>query len=354
MVQARESWHVMSQISNPCVDSLVFAPNRFFLLAMTGSSTICGLLPCTNGRHLFSDKPRTISFDGEIFIGYDDQESAQSVLALIHFFIPTGEVDPENGLLYFVCGKMVSVNDQTIVGDDCDSSEYDLVIDAETVCPVSVRGFLLLNFVSVKFHAVGAPKMLPCRPRVFISGAVCNIFFQMDWILMCYLKAGLKRTDREFQIDLKQYAINQHQDVGHIALFLSSNRRFQQKAPLPNTGAMISLIGAVLRPSVKSGGDHAMKRIVVEVLEVAFLSVDNTVGFGSPVKGASLFWLFFSLLWKVCKGKSAKYQWDGGRRTSSATASSNASVLESEASTSTKVPVSKSAGKRRRVEEANE
>ena len=103
-------------------------------------------------------------------------------------------------------------------------------------------------------------------------------------IFTCF-QAGPKRNDREFQLDLKQYAVNQQQEVGHVAHFLTTNRRFQQKVPLPSTGTMVSLIGAVHRSSLKSGGDHAMKRVVVEVLEIAFLSVDNAIGFGSPVKG---------------------------------------------------------------------
>jgi hypothetical protein len=126
--------------------------------------------------------------------------------------------------------------------------------------------------------------MYACRPRVFISGAVCNFLFSRVDIDGSF-QAGPKRNERELQIDLKQYAVSQQQDVGHIAHFLSTNRRFLQKVPMPNTGGMVSLTGAVLRPSVNSGGDHAMKRIVVEVLEVAFLSVDNPVGLSSPVKG---------------------------------------------------------------------
>jgi hypothetical protein len=105
----------------------------FSFFAMTGSSSICGLIPCSNGRHIFPDKSRTITFDGEIFIGCDENDRAQSVLALIHFYVPSGEADPEDGVLYLVSGKVVSVNAQTPVGANNNWNDYDMVIDAEMV-----------------------------------------------------------------------------------------------------------------------------------------------------------------------------------------------------------------------------
>jgi hypothetical protein len=99
-----------------------------------------------------------------------------------------------------------------------------------------------------------------------------------------------------------------------------------------------------------------MRRVVVEVIEVAFLSVDSAVGLGSPVKGFPPFRLLFFYSYSLYQGKPAKYQWGVGQRQSSQAnaGASDGSTLESEASCSTKVPSSKSAGKKRRVEVSNE
>jgi hypothetical protein len=43
------------------------------------------------------------------------------------FFVPSSEVDPENGVLYMVSGKIVSINAQTTVGANYDWNNYDMM-----------------------------------------------------------------------------------------------------------------------------------------------------------------------------------------------------------------------------------
>jgi hypothetical protein len=83
---------------------------------MPGSSTIFGLIPCTNSRYLQSDKPRTITFDSEIVMGVDGRGQVQTVTALLHHFIPLGNAAPNDGVLYFVFGKVASMDSTVATG----------------------------------------------------------------------------------------------------------------------------------------------------------------------------------------------------------------------------------------------
>jgi hypothetical protein len=107
---------------------------------MPGCATIVGLIPCTQGRYLHPEKPRTITMDAEIVIGTDAAGNVQTTTALLQYFVPTAESRPESGLLYFVMGKIASMDPSIQVGvgdDDLWRDEYDFVIDADAVrCPV--------------------------------------------------------------------------------------------------------------------------------------------------------------------------------------------------------------------------
>ena len=108
----------------------------FVVEKMSGSSTIYGLFPCTDVRHIFLEKPRTVTFDSDIFIGFNENEEAQCAIALVHFYVPPSESDPEDGLLYFLSGKVASVDDKTVSGTGFELENYDMVIEADTVRPL--------------------------------------------------------------------------------------------------------------------------------------------------------------------------------------------------------------------------
>jgi hypothetical protein len=103
---------------------------------MSGSSTISGLFPCTDLRHIFPDKPRTITFDSDVFIGFDENDEAQSAMALVHYYVPPSGFEPTNGQLYFLTGKVASVDDKTVPGSGFELEDYDLVIEADMVRPL--------------------------------------------------------------------------------------------------------------------------------------------------------------------------------------------------------------------------
>jgi hypothetical protein len=101
---------------------------------MPGLSAIFGLIPCSNSRHLYTEKPRTVTMDCEIVIGVDDKGDVNTTSALLHYFIPLGAPEPINGALHFVFGRVASIDSSENVGDGFSPLEYDFIIDADMVC----------------------------------------------------------------------------------------------------------------------------------------------------------------------------------------------------------------------------
>jgi hypothetical protein len=105
---------------------------------MPGLSTITGLIPCSNSRYVFSEKPRTVTVDTEIVIGVDENGDVNTAPALLQHFTPVGAPAPVNGALHFVFGKVASMESSVVVGDGFSQDEYDFVVDADVVCNLPV------------------------------------------------------------------------------------------------------------------------------------------------------------------------------------------------------------------------
>jgi hypothetical protein len=101
---------------------------------MTGSAIIVGLIPCSNGRYPYNDKPRTIVMDAEVVIGFDEDDNVQTVPAVLAHFIKFGEEAPQDNLLYFISGRVASSHSSIHVDSAGSSLQYDLYIEADVVC----------------------------------------------------------------------------------------------------------------------------------------------------------------------------------------------------------------------------
>jgi hypothetical protein len=56
---------------------------------MPGSSVIAGLLLCLSSQRIHGvKKPKTVTYDTEIFIDVDDEEEIRSCQAILHYFLP--------------------------------------------------------------------------------------------------------------------------------------------------------------------------------------------------------------------------------------------------------------------------
>jgi hypothetical protein len=101
---------------------------------MTGSSIICGLIPCHDPRSVFStEKPKTLTFDADIFVHTGEDDEMKICKALLHYFVITDRSNVPNDALVFVVGKMSMVDEETPVGDGYNWEDYVLQIEAITV-----------------------------------------------------------------------------------------------------------------------------------------------------------------------------------------------------------------------------
>jgi hypothetical protein len=107
---------------------------------MPGSSTICGLMLCSlpRGAH-GKNKPKTVTYDAEVFVGVDDEDGITTCKTVLHYFVPFDKGNlPDEGI-FFVAGKLAMVDKNTPVGDNFNWSDYVLQIEATVV-----RVFLFL------------------------------------------------------------------------------------------------------------------------------------------------------------------------------------------------------------------
>jgi hypothetical protein len=107
---------------------------------MPGSSIISGVFPLFDCCRLFTNKPKSVTYDSEIAIGRGSDGEEQVINAVLHHFVP-GQEQPDEELLYLVNGKVASITNHSPVGEGRDSFDYDLEIDVLTVRVPSVTLF---------------------------------------------------------------------------------------------------------------------------------------------------------------------------------------------------------------------
>jgi hypothetical protein len=97
---------------------------------MPGSSILTRILPLTNSCHIFAQKPKTVAYNGELYLGLSEDSSPCSAQAVVHHFIAQLNMDPLDNRLYFVVGKVASVRENTNVGEGNSTKAFDIEIDA--------------------------------------------------------------------------------------------------------------------------------------------------------------------------------------------------------------------------------
>lgn len=101
---------------------------------MPGSSFITGLAPCSNIRRIFGEsKPRTVTFDLEIFLGLDNEGRISVIPAVGHYYVQNDESEIKESKIYLIAGRVSSVSEATSVGEGYDAAAYDLEIDMVSV-----------------------------------------------------------------------------------------------------------------------------------------------------------------------------------------------------------------------------
>jgi hypothetical protein len=102
---------------------------------MPGSSTLFAILRCSNERNVYADKPRSFTYDAELVIGFENKKPSVplfAVAALNHF---ADDDDPPfvNGAFYIVSGRIASIDNNFVLGDEPDADWYEFLLDADMV-----------------------------------------------------------------------------------------------------------------------------------------------------------------------------------------------------------------------------
>jgi len=73
--------------------------------------------------------------DAEVFVSFDDRGDVASIPAVVFHYVPPESQDPTPGSFYFVHGKFSCMESSVGVGDGFSSENYELLIEADFVCP---------------------------------------------------------------------------------------------------------------------------------------------------------------------------------------------------------------------------
>jgi hypothetical protein len=153
---------------------------------MPGSSVISGLMACNNSRHVNPTKPRTITFDAELLLGVDAENDLVTLTAVLHYFVPAGEIDPADDCIYLVTGKISSVEVDSPLGEGRAVEEFDLQIDA-----ITVRTLLYVVLIHLMFFSsfTVCPEMLGLLLLLSLLRVWCVFFpsFIVSLPLLLYI-----------------------------------------------------------------------------------------------------------------------------------------------------------------------
>ncbi|KAG1873307.1 hypothetical protein C8R48DRAFT_669905 [Suillus tomentosus] len=218
---------------------------------MPGSSILTGIIPLTNSCHIFAQKPKTVTYDGEVYLGLSEDGSPCSAQAVVHHFVAQANMDPLDNRLYFIVGKVASVRENTCVGEGNSTEDYDIEIDA---------------MMSLQLQEMPCDTA-PMRPVVVVAGA-----------------SGQKSSNHAFHLDINQYVAGETRLASYICSYPPDNKRFQSLG-IPKLGSTIIVTGFIVSEPVSDGG--SIKRLPLEVKELAFLTSDSSP---SPAKGKNTKW----------------------------------------------------------------
>jgi hypothetical protein len=104
---------------------------------MPGTAQIFSLLPLSNVRKLFPEKPRTVTMDAEIIVGLTANSNLEVLPAILYHFVPYQSTTNVETGMYFVQGRLLSIDASIPVGADHELKDYQFAIDAEIVHPMA-------------------------------------------------------------------------------------------------------------------------------------------------------------------------------------------------------------------------
>jgi hypothetical protein len=100
------------------------------------------------------------------------------------------------------------------------------------------------------------------------------------------LQAGAKKNDREFYFDIRHWVMSSQRLASHTCLFPTTGRFGSSSGlPLPRQGTTLTIIGFICQPAIVTVGEQAVKRLIVEIRDIAFVGPDSAAPRSSPVKG---------------------------------------------------------------------
>lgn len=91
------------------------------------SSILIGIFSCSDPRNHEEEKRKTVTYDAELLLGKDDNNKDLFVNAVVHFYSDT---KIEQDIYHFVVAKVLSIKDDTEVGDAFEVDDYDLELEA--------------------------------------------------------------------------------------------------------------------------------------------------------------------------------------------------------------------------------
>ena len=102
---------------------------------MPGSSSLFAILRCFNQRNVYADKPRSFMYDAQMVIGFENEKQFVPIFAvgpLNHF---ADDDDPAfvDSAFYMVSGRIASIDNNFVLGDEPDADRYDFLLDADMV-----------------------------------------------------------------------------------------------------------------------------------------------------------------------------------------------------------------------------
>lgn len=278
---------------------------------MPGSTRISGHMPCSQQRVLDPKKPCTFSFNAELVLGHDENGDAVAVTAfLTHFHAPTAGPLPD-GALYFISGKVATIDEKFSVGAGFSWSSYLCVIDADKAHSISPRLTDLRSYSCSRWnHCLKIPSTGRSLPLSVLSVVYASIIFPFHDPLLHANQAGQQTAPRDFLFDIRDYVAGGHRVIHFKCTIPTSNHRFTQASPLPGNGRLVQTVGAITGSSIEEIAGETVKRLSVELTDIQYLGADGPPPNALPVSGQSLTHTPSTPLWLTSRlGPPAKYGW---------------------------------------------
>lgn len=210
------------------------------------------------------------------------------------------EPPPVNGALYFVSGKVASINQNFPVSEDMSWSTYLCIIDADWVC------HCFLSPSTWHWHPSkdGITPWTPWVPWIqtgadncWCSTCCCLLPFSSSAHSL-FTQACFQTAPWDILFDVWDYIAGTQHMARHTCNIPTTNPQFVQKASLPDHGRLVQMVRSITDSLTEDiRGEHT-KWLLVKVANIQFLGTDSPIGNTPTVSGqAFLFHLSMSFTW---------------------------------------------------------